>query len=205
MAISPNPWTNTTHDWAAAVDTAHLASIAADPGRYAPGGVWHLLLEVAAHPVDEAEDRGARGLCTVTAHADGSWSVADDGRGTDTRLDASGQPVKKPVMSTKDLRFFDGPASEMLPDGFARRGMSVVSALSTWLVHTNRRLDGSWTQRYERGVPAALLPVPADGTTGTTVRFMPGREVPGGIPPERETLQRLSRAWPQLEWRFRQD
>lgn len=205
MANSPNSWTNTTHDWAAAVDAAHLDSIAADPDRYAPGGAWHLLLEVAAHPADEAEDRGTRGLCTVTAHADGSWSVADGGRGTDTRLDSAGRPVKKPVMSTKDLRFFEGPAAELLPDGFARRGMSEVSALSTWLVHTNRRLDGSWTQRYERGVPGGLLPIPGNGATGTTVRFLPGPELAGAMPAHGEILQVLSAAWPGLEWRLRQD
>ncbi len=205
MATSPNPWTNTTHDWAAAVDSAHLATIAADPGRHAPGGAWHLLLEVAAHPVDEAVDRGTRGICTVTAHADGSWSVADDGRGTDTRLDEAGRPVKKPVMSTKDLRFFDGPAAELLPDGFARRGMSVVSALSTWLVHTNRRLNGSWTQRYERGIPDELLPIPDNGTTGASVHFLPGPELAGGMPAPGEILQVLSGAWPQLEWRLLQN
>jgi hypothetical protein len=36
-------------------------------------------------------------------------SVSDDGLGTVTRRDDHGQVVKKPVMSTKDLRFFDSP------------------------------------------------------------------------------------------------
>src|SRR5690606_27939156 len=56
--------------------------------------------------------------------------------------EAAGRPIRKPVMATKDLRFFDTP-SEILPDGFPRRGMSVVAALSDWLVHTNRRVEGS--------------------------------------------------------------
>ncbi len=52
--------------------------------------------------------------------------------------------------------------------------MSTVAALSEWLTHTNRRSNGAWTQRYEHGVPVTnLVPVEDDGTTGTTVRFLP--------------------------------
>ena len=165
---------NTTHDWAAIVDQEHLAQIREHPARYSPGGVRHLILEVLAYPSDEAGLAGRAGRGIVTLHADGSVSVADDGRGTDTRVDAAGQVVRKPVMATKDLRFFDDPDAEELPDGHARRGMSVVAALSEWLIHTNRRTGGSWTQRYEHGVPTTeLTPVADDGTTGTTVHFQP--------------------------------
>lgn len=178
MGHSRASWRNTTHDWASAVDVGHLDRIRERPGVYAPGGVRHLILEVVAYAADEAESRGG-GRCAVTFHPDGSISVTDDGRGTDTRLDEHGQPVKKPVMATRDLRFFDHPGAESLPDGSPRRGMSVVAALSDWLVHTNRREDGSWTQRYEHGLPVTgLTPVPADGTTGTTVHFLPQDALP---------------------------
>lgn len=167
-------WVNTTHDWAASVDREHLNAIRADSDRYAPGGVLHLVLEVLAYPDDEAESLGQRGHCSVRLHEDGSISIADNGRGTDTRVDEHGNVVKKPIMATKDLRFFEDPAAQLLPDGHPRRGMSVVAALSEWLVHTNRRANGSWTQRYEQGIPVTdLEPIAADGTTGTTVRFRP--------------------------------
>lgn len=173
MRSSRASWANTTHDWSRAVDRDHLAAVRRDPERYAPGGPGHLVLEIVAYAADEAASR-AGGRCTVTLHRDGSVSVADDGRGTDTRVDEHGETVKKPVMASKDLRFFDSPDPERLPDGFARRGMSVVAALSERLVHTNRRLDGAWTQRYEFGLPVTgLEPLPADGTTGTLVRFLP--------------------------------
>ncbi|TXR96000.1 ATP-binding protein [Streptomyces sp. col6] len=172
-------WRNTTHDWAAGTDHAHLDAIRSAPQTYAPGGVRHLVLEVLAYAADEAECTGG-GHARVTLHADGSVSVTDDGRGTDTRLDAAGRPVKKPVMATKDLRFFDAPDAPALPDGHPRRGMSVVAALSDWLVHTNRRAGGSWTQRYEHGVPVTdLTPVPDDGTTGTRVHFRPAAGLAG--------------------------
>ncbi|MFI5691109.1 hypothetical protein ACIA58_04675 [Kribbella sp. NPDC051586] len=167
-------WVNTTHDWAASVDREHLDAIRADGDRYAPGGVLHLVLEVLAYPDDEAESVGRRGQCSVRFHEDGSISIADDGRGTDTRVDEHGNVVKKPIMATQDLRFFSDPASPLLPDGHPRRGMSVVAALSDWLIHTNRRANGSWTQRYEGGIPVTdLEPLVGDGTTGTTVRFRP--------------------------------
>jgi topoisomerase-4 subunit B len=167
-------WVNTTHDWSGSVDRAHLQHIRDHADRYAPGGVLHLVLEVIAYPDDEAEAAERRGSCTVTLHPDGSISIADDGRGTDTRLDEHGRPIKKPIMATEDLRFFQDPATPPLPDGHPRRGMSVVAALSDHLTHTNRRRNGSWTQRYEHGIPVTdLEPVSSDGTTGTTVHFSP--------------------------------
>jgi DNA gyrase subunit B len=190
-------WRNTTHDWASAVDAQHLSAIREHPALFAPGGVLHLVLEVLAYAADEAAyTPDAR--CTVTLHLDGSVSVADNGRGTDTRYDAEGSPVKKPVMATKDLRFFDFPEAEALPDGHPRRGMSVVAALSEWLVHTNRRRNGAWTQRYERGIPVTgLVPVEDDSTTGTLVRFMPGVDLRGtGPAPAASDLRRLTRRLP---------
>lgn len=66
------------------------------------------------------------------------------------------------------------------------------------MIHTNRRTDGSWTQRYEHGVPTTdLTPLAEDGTTGTTVHFQPDLAIlvsPGLMASE------LTRAddWPQL-------
>ena len=170
-------WTTTTHDWSADVDVEHLATIEAQPATHAPSGVLHLVLEVLAYAADEAQ-AGGGGTCVVTLGADGSVSVADDGRGTDTRLDELGTPVRKPVMATKDVRFADATDAPLLPDGHPRRGMSVVAALSDRLVHHNRRQDGAWTQEYRRGLPVTdLLPVAADPATGTTVTFWPSSGV----------------------------
>ncbi|MEV6570915.1 ATP-binding protein [Streptomyces sp. NPDC051577] len=211
MDGSSGSWRNTTHDWAESVDREHLALIRRDPAGFAPGGVRHLLLEVLAYAADEAESRGA-GRCTVTLRPDGSVSVADDGRGTDTRFDEHGRPVRKPIMATKDLRFFDHPEAESLPDGHPRRGMSVVAALSEWLVHTNRRAGGAWSQRYEHGVPATgLTPIADDGTTGTVVHFRPAGPAPTPATTATtgsardlvvEHLAGLAAAWPLLSVGF---
>lgn len=192
-----------THDWSRTVDLAHLDEVRRAPDAWAPGGVLHLVLEVLAYAAEEAEDRavaepGRRGRCHVVLGSDGSVAVADDGRGTQTRVEA-GNAVRKPVMATRDLRFGgpgeDREAGPPLPDGHPRRGMSVVSALSTRLVHLNRRLEGSWTQDYVHGVPAGdLVPVAPDGTTGTTVTFWPD----ASLAPAPRDLDVLM-GWPALD------
>lgn len=175
--IKRSTWTNTTHDWAMTVDPQHLQLIRDQAGQFAPGGLQHLILEILAHANDEAESLGRRGNCTVSRHSDGTISVTDDGRGTDTRRDERGQMIRKPVMATKDLRFFDSSRA-LLPDGHPRRGMSVVAALSTWLEHSNHRSDGGWTQRYEHGIPVGdLIKLTDSARTGTTVRFLPDTEL----------------------------
>jgi DNA gyrase subunit B len=164
----------------------------------------HLILEVIAYAADEAETTAA-GRCVVTLHSDGSVSVADNGRGTDTRYDEQGQPIKKPVMATKDLRYFEFPDAQGLPDGRPRRGMSVVAALSEWLIHTNQRRGRAWTQRYERGMPVTdLLPIPDNDTTGTTVRFL--ADAPLGtsrLVSAPELVHLTLTAWPHLTRRDR--
>ncbi len=186
-----------SHDWSIAVDQAHLALIRRSPAAFSPGGAVHLLAEVLAYADDEAAVTGSR-RCVVTLARDGSASVADFGRGTDTRT-LSGQAVKKPVMSTKDLRFFEADPPTLLPHGLPRRGMSVVAASSRRLVHVNRRINGSWRQIYAFGVPVTdLTPVEGDGTTGTTVEFLPHDDLPG-FPSDTVVLLPLLHAWPHLD------
>ncbi len=186
-----------SHDWSRSVDDAHLDLVRRDPATFAPGGAVHLLAEVLAYADDEAQVTGSR-RCVVSLAADGSASVADFGRGTDTRM-LSGQAVKKPVMSTKDLRFFDADPPTLLPDGLPRRGMSVVAASSRRLVHLNRRRNGSWRQVYAFGIPVTdLSPVDDDGTTGTTVEFLPDDGLTG-FPGDAADLLPLLQSWPHLD------
>ena len=192
-------WVVTTHDWARDFDHEHMALIRAAPTTYAPGGIWHLVLEALAYAADEAQARAGWGLAFVVFKADGSVTVADDGRGTDTRVTADGEIVRKPVVATKDIRFFDGPAVEQLPDGHPRRGLSVVAALSSWLEHTNRRTEGCWTQRYENGIPVAdLASLDGDGTTGTTVAFQPINRIDHARPTHATMHAHASALSPQL-------
>ena len=147
---------------------------------YGSGGRRHLILEVLAYANEEAESCGRLGHAVVTMRADGTVTVADDGRGTDTRVDEHGDVIRKPVMSTRDVRFFDVDDCARLPDGLPRRGMSVVSAMCPVLVHENHRASGAWSQTYRRGVPDdELRAITASTDTGTSVTLCVGAEVQG--------------------------
>lgn len=147
------------------------------------------MLEVLAYALDEAAEGTTRSI-DVVSHEDGSVSVVDDGRGTDARQDVDGTWVVKPVMATRDLRFFDVPGAPLLPDGLPRSGMSVVTTLSSWLVHTSVRAGRAWSARYERGVPDGRpTAVAVGGRSGTTVRFRPDPDVFGGDTVDLELLR----------------
>lgn len=199
--VSAVGWTNTTHNWRALVDEPHLRAIREQPETFAPGGVRHLLHEVLAYVADEVDaGNGTDTRCQVTLLSDGMLRVRDYGRGTDTRRNSFGRVIRKPVMATKDLRFFDTPSAQVLPDGHPRRGMSVVAALSDALVHENRRLDGAWHQRYVQGLPVEeLIELEPDGTTGTVVQFLP---MTGLAAVQDGDHERLQSQWPMLELTF---
>ena len=164
-------WKTTTHRWATDVDVDHLLDVRRRASWLAADDATHLVLEVLAYADEEAADRGETGSVQVAVH-DGEVSIVDDGRGTDTRQDESGVIVRKPVMATKDVRFFDASTPPLLPDGRPRRGMSVVAAMSKRLTHENHRNDGGWSQTYRYGIPEdELVPLELSGRTGTTVRF----------------------------------
>ena len=128
----------------------------------------------------------------MTAHSDGSFSVADDGRGTEMRYDESGCARRKPVMGTRDLRFFDLDTAPALPDVHPRSGMSVVTALSEWLTNTTRCDGRCWVQRYEHGLPAgALTETQEAGAPGTTVRFRPAPEIFSARPVSMTALEEM--------------
>lgn len=172
MESQRSDWPTTTHVWAHDVDPEHLEQCRQHAADLAPTGVLHLILEVLAYAEDEAAAQGVRGAASVTVGKQ-RVRISDDGRGTDTRRDEHGQMIRKPVMATPDVRF-QGPDSPLLPDGHHRRGMSLVAALSSELIHENRRRDGAWSQTYRHGIPDGELgELPATADTGTTVEFQP--------------------------------
>ena len=168
---SRDSWEATTHRWTETVDGEHLRVARQRVGAVDGPQVVHMVLEVVAYADDEAADQQRTGRVLVELDAD-QISIADDGRGTDTRRDADGVAVRKPVMATQDLRFFGREDAPALPDGRARQGMSAVAASCRELVHENRRHDGAWSQAYEYGVPTSdLVELTHWNGTGTTVRL----------------------------------
>lgn len=184
----------TTHDWSHEVDTDHLLRARELSESLGDALPVHLVLEVVAYADDEASATGRRGHVTVTVDGP-DVEVVDDGRGTDTRRDEAGRPVRKPVMATRDVRFFDVEDPPVLPDGLPRRGMSTVAAASPALVHENRRREGAWRQSYRHGCPdSELREVPWSGHSGTSVTL----RLPTSVSLDVERLEVLVREFTEV-------
>ncbi len=137
-------------------------------------GLHHLVYEVVDNSVDEALGGYARRI-DVVLHTDGSVSVADDGRGipVDTHPQYN-RPALEIVMTVLHAGGKFDHASYSVSGGLHGVGVSVVNALSLWMVVEVRRNGRVYRQRYERGDIASPVEVVGHSEhTGTTVTFQP--------------------------------
>ena len=141
-------------------------------------GLHHLVYEVVDNSIDEAL-AGYATRVDVVINADGSCSVADDGRGIPVDMHKTQKKsALEVVMTTLHAGGkFDNKAYRV-SGGLHGVGVSCTNALSAWCEVMVRRDGKLWHQRYERGRPASK--VTEKGKTrerGTTVTFLPDKEI----------------------------
>lgn len=172
-----------------------LEAVRRRPGMYIGStdirGLHHLIHEV----VDNAVDEALAGFCThieVTILPDSSVKVVDNGRGIPVDIHPqTGKPALEVVMTTLHAGAKFGSGSYKVASGLHGVGVSAVNALSEWLEVEVKRGGFIYHQRYERGKP--VTPVrkvgrTKDSATGTTVHFLPDKEVFREINYKFETL-----------------
>jgi DNA gyrase subunit B len=141
-------------------------------------GLHHLVSEVVDNSIDEA----MAGYCTdiiVTVHADGSVSIADNGRGIPVDLH---KEEKKPGVEVALSMLHAGGkfdhSTYKVSGGLHGVGVSCVTALSEWLEVEVRRDGGVYRMAFARGRKSKdLKKVGTAKKSGTTITFKPDREI----------------------------
>ena len=143
-------------------------------------GLHHLVNEVVDNSIDEAL-AGYNDKVDVTINEDGTVTVEDNGRGIPVDM----HPVEKRsalevVMTVLHAGGKFDKNSYKVSGGLHGVGVSVVNALSEWLIVEVKRGGKLYRQEFERGIPK--YPVKEVGTvnkkeSGTKITFKPDPEI----------------------------
>lgn len=171
-----------------------LEAVRKRPGMYIGStdtrGLHHLVYEVVDNSIDECQ-AGYATMIDVTVRDDGSIAVVDNGRGIPTGIPA-GETKSALELCLTDLHAggkFDQNAYKV-SGGLHGVGVSVVNALSEWMVATVKRDGKISRQSYRYGTPDGPVEVVGDTKdTGTTISFKPDKEMFETVDFDFDTLQ----------------
>lgn len=152
------------------------------PGMYIGStderGLMHCVIEVVDNSIDEA----LAGYCTqidITLNADGSCTVADNGRGIPTGVIASeGKSAVEVVLTKLHAGGKFGGEGYKISGGLHGVGVSCVNALSKWLKVDVYQNDYHHFIEFRRGIAVEPLKrLEKVDRRGTTVTFLPDDEI----------------------------
>src|SRR5215211_1431305 len=152
------------------------------PGMYigstGPRGLHHLVNEVVDNAVDEAM-AGYNDSVAVTIHPDNSVTVRDRGRGIPVDvIPEQGISALEVVLTKLHAGGKFGGDGYKVSGGLHGVGVSVVNALSEWLIAEVEVGGKIYRQEFARGVPqGAMEVVGKTKETGTAISFLPDSEI----------------------------
>ena len=156
-----------------------LEAVKRRPGMYIGSTDFHGLHHLVKELVDNAIDEAMGGYCNhieVTVHGDNSVTVTDNGRGIPVdmheKMYKSALEVALTVLHAGG-KF--GGSGYKVSGGLHGVGLSVVNALSTWLIAEVKRDGKLYYQEYSYGEPKAPVKAIKDipeGESGTSITFL---------------------------------
>ncbi|UCG10837.1 MAG: DNA topoisomerase (ATP-hydrolyzing) subunit B [Dehalococcoidia bacterium] len=192
-APQPTPPTNNAYTAADIQVLGQREAVRRRPGMYIGStdqrGLHHLVYEIVYNSIDEAMV-GCCSQISVTLHEDGSVTVADNGRGIPIEIHPTTKvSALETVMTTLHAGAKFGGKTYQVSGGLHGVGASVVNALCAWLSIKVRRNGKLYQQDYKQGIPQSkVAEVGKAKDTGTTIDFLPDKEIFGKISYDFDTL-----------------